>query len=154
LSVVSPNSIFLQGDYNTVDPKPAAVIADAVNLLSNAWDNSKTRGDLPDATETTYNVSVVAGDNASTAAGMSGGPHNLVRRHEDWRGIPEHLNGSIVCPFRSRFATGKFQVGSDYYIPPNRFWMFDERNNDLNTLPPYTPVTVEVQSTATWIAKP
>ncbi|MCP5022393.1 MAG: hypothetical protein GY930_11530 [bacterium] len=154
LSVVSPNSVFLQGDYNTVDPKPAAVIADAVNLLSNAWDNTKVRGQLPDATETTYNVSVVAGDNASTTSGMSGGPHNLVRRHEDWRGIPEHLNGSIVCPFRSRFATGKFQVDSDYYIPPDRFWMFDERNNNLNTLPPYTPVTVEVQSTATWIAQP
>ncbi len=154
LSVVSPNSLYLQGDYNTVDPKPTAVIADAVNLLSNAWDNSKDGTSLPSATETTYNVSVIAGDSESTATSESGGPHNLLRRHEDWRDIPEHLNGSIVCPFRSRYATGQFEVGSDYYIPPNRFWSFDEGNNNINSLPPFTPVTVEVQSAATWNARP
>ncbi|MEM7515805.1 MAG: hypothetical protein AAF368_02625, partial [Planctomycetota bacterium] len=43
-TVVTQQSLYVQGDYNTVDKKGASVIADAVNLLSNAWDNSKEKG--------------------------------------------------------------------------------------------------------------
>ncbi|QDV08440.1 hypothetical protein Poly30_39830 [Planctomycetes bacterium Poly30] len=154
LTVVTPNSIYLQGDYNTNSPKPASLIADAANLLSNAWDNSKTPGTLPTATETTYNVSIIAGDTPSTSSGTNGGPHNLPRRHEDWTGVNEYLNGSIVCPFRSQYATADFVLGGNYYFPPDRFWAFDERNNDPTTLPPFTPMTVEVDAMVTWSAKP
>ncbi len=154
LTVVSPNSLYIQGDYNVVDPKPASAIGDAVNLLSNSWDGSKGPGDLPPATETTYHLSVIAGDVESTETVLSGGPHNLPRRHENWNGVDEHLIGSIVCPFRSQYATGDFQLGGDYYLPPNRFWEFDDRNNDLTQLPPFTPVTVEVEAMVTWIPRP
>ena len=154
LTVTSPNSVYVQGDYNTVNPKPAAVMADAVNFLSNAWDNSKTQGNLPKATPTTYNLSVISGDVPYSSTTPSGGPHNLPRRHEDWDGVDEHLNGSIVCPFRSRYATSPWGLGGDFYRAPNRFWSFDQRNNNINNLPPYTPVTVRVQSTASWVAQP
>lgn len=154
LSVVTPNSVYLQGDYNVTDPKPAAVMADAVNLLSNAWDNQKRPGALPVATETRYHVSVVTGDVESTSGTMGGGPHNLLRRHEDWSTIPEHVVGSIICPFRSRYATGEFRVGDDYYQPPDRYWSFDHRNNDSGSRPPYAPVTVETVDVLTWIPTP
>ncbi len=154
LTVVSPNSVYIQGDYNTVAPKSASVIADAANFLSNAWDNSKTPGTLPTASETTYNVSIIAGDVESTASVENGGPHNLPRRHEDWGGVDEHLNGSIVCPYRSRYATGDFVLGGNYYYAPNRFWAYDERNNDPANLPPFTPMAVEVEAMVTWNAKP
>ncbi len=155
LALVSPDSIYLQGDFNTILPKPASAMADAVNLLSNSWDNTKAPGSaLPAATATEYNVSIIAGDVESNSSTFAGGPHNLPRRHEDWRGVPETLTGSIVCPFRSRYATGDFQVGSDYYLPPNRFWAYDERNNTDTNLPPFTPTIVEVRATASWTAQP
>lgn len=155
LALVSPDSIYLQGDYNTVVPKPASAMADAINLLSNSWDNSKTAASgLPAATATTYNVSLISGDVASNSTTFSGGPHNLPRRHEDWAGVTETLNGSIVCPFRSKYATNPFHVGSNYYLPPNRVWSYDESNNTDTNLPPFTPTTVEVRSTASWTAQP
>ncbi|HLG42260.1 MAG TPA: hypothetical protein VI643_02760, partial [Planctomycetota bacterium] len=42
MTVVSPDPVYIRGDYNSVEKKPAAVIADAVNLLSNAWTNTKS----------------------------------------------------------------------------------------------------------------
>jgi len=47
LTVVSPNPVYIWGDFNVNDKKPAAVICDAINLLSNRWDDSKTDGHLP-----------------------------------------------------------------------------------------------------------
>ena len=62
LTIVSPNSVYMQGDYNVTDAKFAAVMADSVHVLSNAWDDSKSAGDLPEASSTTYNMSIIAGD--------------------------------------------------------------------------------------------
>jgi len=49
LTVVSEGSLYIQGDYNTSNKVGAAVIADAVNLLSNGWDGSKSGNQLPKA---------------------------------------------------------------------------------------------------------
>ena len=45
--VATDDALFIQGDYNTVNKRGSAVIGDAVNLLSNAWDGTKTSGSLP-----------------------------------------------------------------------------------------------------------
>ena len=147
---MTPDSLYLNGDYNTVGKKASAVVADAVNLLSNSWDNSKTPGALPFAQDTTYNVSFITGDTESTAALRNGGPHNVLRRHENWTGSKEHILGSIVCPFRSKNATGDFNVDGDYYTPPTRDWQFDPDLNQMANLPPFTPGVVDIREIAYW----
>lgn len=39
LTVVSDQAVYIMGDYNTVNKKPASILADVVNVLSNAWDD-------------------------------------------------------------------------------------------------------------------
>jgi hypothetical protein len=144
LMVVSPDAVYLQGDFNTVNTKPCGVMADAVNLLSNSWDDSKTAGNLPVATPTTFKTSILTGDVEGTAANFNGGPHNLVRLHENWSDKQLSIEGSLVCLGHSQRATGTFSVYGDYYQAPNRDWRFDPDLSDPNNLPPYTPAIVEV----------
>ena len=73
LTVASEGPVYVHGDYNTVDKKGAAVIGDAINLLSNAWDGTKSPGSLPRANETTFNFAMItratrARPTATTAA--------------------------------------------------------------------------------------
>ena len=101
LTVVSEGSIYVQGDYNTVDKKPAAVIADAVSLLSNAWDDSKTSGALPTATATTFNMAIVTGNYETEGSTYNGGLENLPRFHEHWGGVSCEINGALVNTWES-----------------------------------------------------
>jgi hypothetical protein len=150
LTVVSPDAVYIHGDYNTVDYQPAAVLADAVNLLSNSWAGTKKAGTLPVASDTTYNVALVLGDGEPTATKSNGGAVNLARYHEDWRNKKASIHGSIVCTGFSRKATGTFVLGGDYYYAPNRQWTFDERFMDIDQLPPFTPSYVDVFDAAIW----
>ncbi len=150
LTVVSPNSVYVQGDYNTVNKKPAAVIADAVNLLSNAWDDSKTSGNLPSASSTTYNCSFVTGDVEEVGGVFQGSCMNALRRHERWSSRTEKIVGSIVCMFRSRYATGTYSNSGDYFRPPRRDWNYDTDLNSFANLPPFTPYSIEVSDVVSW----
>ena len=47
-TVVSDNPTYLQGDYNNVNKKGAAVIADAITILSNRWGDVNGDGDTAD----------------------------------------------------------------------------------------------------------
>ena len=62
MTVVTENPLFIRGDFNTVDKKGVAVMADAVNLLSNGWNDSKSPGSLPNASDTDYNVAMITGN--------------------------------------------------------------------------------------------
>ncbi len=150
LSVVSPDSIYVQGDYNTVAKKSASVMADAVNLLSNSWDNDKSPGSLPTASSTTYNLAILTRDIPTDANTFNGGPQNLPRFHEYWSGRTARIVGSLVCLGTSTKATGAFKVGGDYYKPPNRKWSYDEDFNSIDSLPPFTPTYVDVVDVAIW----
>lgn len=154
LSVASDAPVFVQGDYNTVDKKPAAVMADQVSLLSNAWDDSKEEGDLPRADETTYNLSVFSGEtgfDASNGAEGNGGYHNVLRFHENWSGVDCHIRGSTVIPMVSRNFSTTFRGGGHFYNPPNRDFGFDpDLIADPANLPPFTPIGVEVMEIASY----
>jgi hypothetical protein len=147
LTVASENPVYLLGDYNTLDPVPAAVLADAVNLLSNAWDGSKEHNQLPRATATTYNVALAAGGTSTVGAGYGGGILNLARLHEDWGGVALTLRGSLVCGWESRYATGRFESGGQHFVPPLREITYQVGFDAQGGLPPFTPsvvATVEV----------
>ncbi|NIP60747.1 MAG: hypothetical protein GWM92_20195, partial [Gemmatimonadetes bacterium] len=64
LSVATHYPIYVQGDYNAVDWKPAAVMGDAITMLSNAWrDDQHQEAEVirTNATSTEYWMAVLAG---------------------------------------------------------------------------------------------
>jgi len=150
LTVVSDGAVYVQGDYNTVDQKGAAVISDAMNLLSNAWDGTKDPGQLPKATETTFNLAFISGNHETSVGSYNGGFENLPRFHENWSGVPCNITGSFVNAWLSQYATGAWQYGGDRYTAPNRNWAYDTRFNDVANLPPFTPLVVMAENVAFW----
>ena len=145
-SLVSENSVYIHGDFNNVNKKGASVIADAVNLLSNAWDDSKTPGNVPKAAETEYHLAFITGDIPTPDGGgrYSGGFENLPRFHENWRGVRATIRGAFARLYESKYATGHWGK-RHVYSPPIRDWRFDADLLDVANLPPFTPNTAYVR---------
>lgn len=144
MTVTSDNAVYIQGDYNTVNWQPSAVIADAVNLLSNNWSDAAnpdpvTDNSVKDATSTTYNVAILSGDTPNNAGAYNGGLENFPRLLERWTGQTCTIVGSFVNIFLSGNATGQWAFGDPIYFAPNRDWWFDVNFLDFNKLPPGTP---------------
>lgn len=150
LSVVSEGPVYVQGDFNTVNKKGAAVIGDAVNLLSNAWDGSKSAGSLPSASDTTFNMAIVTGNHETHVGGYNGGLENLPRFHEKWSGKKCRITGSFVNTWESKYATGTWRYGGDRYTAPGRIWNYDEAFNRVANLPPFTPMAVTAVDVVMW----
>ena len=151
LTVVTEGAMYVKGDYNTVNKKGASVIADAVNLLSNAWNGSKTStSGLPTASNTTYNCAMVTGNKPSAVGSYNGGLENLPRFHEKWSGIDCNIRGSFVNAWESRYATGAWKYGGKRYEAPRRLWDYDAAFNDVANLPPYTPMAVTTVDVVVW----
>ena len=150
LTVVTENSMYVQGDYNTVNKRGASVIADGVNLLSNAWDDTKSPGQLPAATETTFNLAIATGNQNTVGAKYNGGLENLPRFHEKWSGVRCNIVGSFVSTWLSQQATGAWKYGGDRYTAPRRTWFYDEDFNQVANLPPFTPMAVTAREVVSW----
>jgi len=150
LTVVSEDPLYIQGDYNTVNKKGAAVIGDAVNLLSNAWNDSKGPGQLPAASNTTYNCAMISGNQETVGSAYNGGLENLPRFHENWSGRTCSIRGSLVNTWHSQHATGAWVYGGDRYTAPNRNWSYETSFNNVANLPPYTPMAVSARDVVSW----
>ena len=149
LTVVTQNPMYIQGDYNTINKVPAAVLADAVTVLSNQWaaNNSDTKGALATnarpASPTTVNAALALGPSgeSSMANGGNGQLENNIRFLEDWDGQAFTYRGSIVDLWHSQQATGQWMCcgsgGGNYYTAPTRIWSYDTLFN--GTPPPGTP---------------
>jgi hypothetical protein len=138
---------------NTSAHIPASISGDAIIILSNAWNDSKSfvypfsLGDR-DASETTMRFAMLGGDtitslNESPNQGggdpkMNGGVHNFMRFLEDW-GSRYNYSGSLINMFNSHNNSGPFKCCSKVYSPPTRNWVFDSSFLDVNRLPPGTP---------------
>ena len=144
LMVVSEGPVYVHGDFNTVNKKGAAVMADAVNLLSNAWDDSKMPGRLPAASATQYNLAFVTGNVPTPDGGgnYSGGFENLPRFHENWTGKRATIRGSFVNNYESEISQGLWKYGRDVYTAPIRDWQYDLDLTQPGGLPPFTPNAV------------
>jgi hypothetical protein len=151
LTVVSDGSVYIQGDYNTVAKKGAAVIGDAINLLSNAWNDSKTAANgLPTASRTTYNCAMLTGNSDSSVGSYNGGLENLPRFHENWSGVDCVIAGSFVNLWNSVYATGAWVYGGNRYQAPRRLWNYDPAFNQVANLPPFTPMAVTAVDVVSW----
>jgi hypothetical protein len=169
LTVVSPVPVYVWGNYNTVNKKRSAIITDAINLLSNAWNNTKGNGQLPDASDTTYNTAIISGNTITNPTGTDptkpdymydpnglqyrycGGFENMPRFHERWSGVPCRINGSFVSLWQSKIGTGAWVYGSDNYCAPQRLWSFDTDFRNASNLPPFTPVVVGTSQVVWWV---
>ncbi len=170
VSVASDNGLYIQGDYNTggngasdvqsngnnaplgTTPEAAgysryaaSVMADAVTVLSNAWNDNNSGGDLNarKASATTVNAAILSGDVASNTnkSGIaSGGVHNFPRFLEYWSGVNFTYYGSLIQAFNSESYTGYWQT-NDVYTWPNRLWSFDTKFIDQQ--PPGLPQGVQ-----------
>ena len=139
LSVVSNNPVYIQGNYNSQATRPAAVIADAVNVLSNNWSdansyNSDTAARV--ATDTVVNAAFMAGNKETTVGQYSGGLENFPRFLEKWSGVEFSWSGSMVCLWESQQATGNWKYGNPIYHAPVRDWAY---GMDIADMPPGTP---------------
>ncbi len=148
LAVVSENPVYLQGNVNTgpsnppsntsgnfsqptssgYTRQPVLIAGDSINILSEAWNDSKSTGDLSGrkATNTTVNAALLAGIVPTGTVGnnYSGGAENFPRFLEDWDGVNLTYYGSIVCLYDSDQAKGVWGKSS-VYNPPKRQWYFD-----------------------------
>jgi hypothetical protein len=174
-TIASENPVYVLGDYNSsaadaswgggADPahSAAAIIADAVTMLSNNWSdlvdfqNPSQSGKRAGA-NTYYRMAIAAGKNinfpipgyAKPAAGSSndfgtdGGTHNFLRFLESW-GSTINYKGSLVSMFYSTYATGTFKDGT-VYGAPTRNYSFDPLFAQPSNLPPGTPLFRDVDN--------
>jgi hypothetical protein len=113
---------------------PAAVVADAINVLSNNWSaTSSSSGNA--ASNTTINAALVSGNRPTSlphqpeqpgstpAQPYSGGVENFTRLHEGWSGKFLTIRGSMAQLFNSKQGIG-YWANANYGVP-NRRWFFD-----------------------------
>lgn len=170
LTVVSHHPLYVKGSYNTVNQQPAALIGDALTVLSDNWDD--THGNWATHSRTAYsrtavntqvNAAVMSGrarqmegDTPSQPADAyltyGGASEHMLRFLEDWGGQTFIFMGSEVSPWDSREATTDLACCGDggAYNPPIRIWNFDQTFlNGMSSLPPGTP-RVYVAVTGVW----
>ena len=177
-TVVSENPLYVQGDYNATAASaasvpsgtdwpdqpgachvPASVMADAVTVLSNNWNDSRSFSspDSPggrSASTSAYRVGIIAGKNLSFPHpsgtyqdfGTDGGVHNFVRYLESWSGKDYYYRGSLVSLYISRQATGVYKCCTTVYGAPTRAENFDTDFEDISTLPPGTPRFTDINT--------
>lgn len=160
-TIVTPNPVYIQGDYNSGKtsttqpasntattyvppndhPSPyvsgynhvaAAVVGDAVNILSNNWNdaNSLLAQSSRAATSTTINAALVAGNVPTTTSSYSGGVENFTRFHEDWNNDYLTIYGALALLYSSNQATHTWNAAD--YTPPNRRWFYDDLFSNSN----------------------
>jgi hypothetical protein len=166
-SVATPNPLYVRGNYNTTADGthfalipdsttntgscvPAALLCDAITILSSAFTDSTSSNTIGTASQSNVvNAAVITGNVPSTdttATTFSGGVHNLMRMQEDWSSSTLVLNTSIVVLYASNMATNQFRnptgwsgVINPYYSPPTRQWGFDPNFYDPAKQPPGIP---------------
>jgi len=152
MTVASDLPVYIQGNYNTTNKKPAAVLGDVINVLSNNWNDANSTLALASRvpTATTINAALYAGTDTTggsegsagaNAGGYNGGAENFMRLHENWNGaVTLTYRGSLVSTFRPRHVSGAWTLGSPYYTAPLRDWDYDSLLfEDPTLLPPMTP---------------
>ena len=184
LTVASQDPIYIRGDYNTgTSPPsdgasvsstssctgsdtipttavpytrlPAAVIGDAVMLLSGTWNMNDSTSSLstpPTPCNTTYNTALLGGYMPSVTGTFSGGAINYPRYLENWNSTYSvTYYGSMVELFPSHYFTAPFippGTTGACYTAPYRYYNYD--TNYSHTAPPGSVAGI-VLSRGTWM---
>lgn len=167
LTIATENGLYVQGNYNATDVdvtaepnRPAALIADAVTILSNGWTDARSFNFANDqnsrnAVTTGYRFAIIAGksiafDRPNWApagdTGTDGGVHNFMRMLEDWGGQTINYRGSIVSLYTARQFIGIYRANANVYAPGTRAFNFDTDFLTPSLLPPGTPMFRDVNT--------
>jgi hypothetical protein len=165
MSIATNAALYVQGDFNTVNWRPSALMADVATFLSNSWSDVQSQV-YPRplvTTPTTVNAALLVGSSETPCdiavcggtQQFGGGLENLPRFIEDWGGgspptpgTAFNYTGSLVSLFASQqavrewghdFNTDAGGGAEPYYQPPTRNWGFDTRFRNPDLLPPGTP---------------
>jgi len=151
LTVATDRPLYVKGNYNapntavgstdTSATKPASLVGDAINVLSQNWvdGNAGARTAINTTVNAAFLAGIVSTTNLSGTKHYSGGLENFPRFLEDWGGgTTLTYNGSMVVLFPSRYAKG-FWGSANVYVPPVRKWAFDNNFLVQSKLPPCTP---------------
>jgi hypothetical protein len=170
ITVVSDQGLYVEGNYNngtgacsshaSCPKSPAALMADTMNVLSNAWSGAghpTCQNDCQsfqalayaqrDGSATEIRAAFLAGVDATTTNNYNGGLENYPRFHEDWNGELLY-RGSFVSLGTPRHNNGPWcGTGSvcNIYDPPVRNWDYDTDFQTVENLPPLTPRFVSVE---------
>ena len=134
LSFATDLPVYIEGDFNTEDRKPALVAGDAVTMLSEAWQDARSEAgiDVRIPVSTRFNTVVMTGNSETIppAQGQSqgtynGGLENVLRFQENWTGRTLTFRGSIIDLWYAQSVTGPWEYG-DYYTAPFRDWGYDD----------------------------
>ncbi len=152
LTIATPNPLYVKGDYNVVAgllgtantsySVRAALVSDAITILSSSWDDKNDGKSLKHrrAGDVTVNAAVMSGIVPTRKGYYSGGVENFFRHLEDWSEATFTFNGSIVALFDSRIATAPWGATGDIYEPPKRRnWAYDQNLQRQDRLPVGTP---------------
>ncbi|HTY89158.1 MAG TPA: hypothetical protein VMB80_17050 [Candidatus Acidoferrum sp.] len=164
LTIATPLPIYTLGNYNiqtnfggsqsfgttnTAWTWPAALMGDAITILSGAWNDSgsayQAGGSYSsrNAVNTTVNAAclegIVQSTNSAGTKHYSGGLENFLRLLENWSGDTLTYNGSIVVMFPSIYATNYWIGPGTYYGIPTRNWGFDANFRYSEKSPPCAP---------------
>jgi len=138
LTVVTNQQLFVQGDYNVNNKKPASLLADAINVISNANPNDIKLNPGPNpATDTTINAAFISGIDDTVPGQYNGGLQNYPRFHEDWGSATMNYNGSFVSLGTSTHTRGRQSAAR--YTAPTRNWNYETDFNKVAKLPPLSP---------------
>jgi hypothetical protein len=160
-TIATPFPMYVFGNYNTQTPTgsslgttnttftyPAALMADAITILSTSWSDAVT-SKQPLSSSTTVNAAMLTGivpSDITINGNYSGGVENFMRLLENWNGVKLWYNGSIAVMFASQYATNQWQLTGNYYNAPIRKWAFDPNFKTVNGLPPLTPMVMNFVS--------
>jgi hypothetical protein len=154
LTVVTNQAAYIQGHYNSVSKRPAAILADSLNILSQSWNDATSantslaaRGKAGD---TTVNAGFLAGTDTTGGPDYegevgqdqglyNGGLENYPRLHEDWNDRTLRYRGSFVSLGQPRHVDGQWYIHEPYYEAPDRDWAFDTDFRNPANLPPLCP---------------
>jgi hypothetical protein len=173
-TVASEEPVYIWGNYNSGPADPffpslganattphsaAAIIADAVTLLSPNWSDANSFANPGtatnrNATDSYYRVAIAAGKSVPFPQpawggqdfGTDGGMHNFLRYLEDRGGTNVFYAGSLISMYYSQYATGNFKCCNSVYGAPIRNYFFDTQFQNPANLPPGTPMFQDVVS--------
>lgn len=175
-TVSSENGVYVQGNYNatgvgtvpgnSVTPPenyipndsanhiPAAIVADAVVILSNDWkDGNVFKNPFSSASrvasDTVVRFGMISGDPITGSSAvtyqpsqfgqLNGGIHNFKRFLETWSSKRLNYSGSLINLYNSQTNNSFAKCCTTVYVPPIRDWTFDSTFLNVNRLPPGTP---------------
>jgi hypothetical protein len=173
-TVASEEPVYVWGNYNSGPADPffpsnganattphsaAAIIADAVTLLSPNWSDSNSLAYPAQMAnrvgkDSYYRVAIAAGKSipfpqpawGGQDFGTDGGMHNFLRYLENRGGYNVYYAGSLISMYYSQYATGNFKCCNSVYSAPKRNYFFDTQFLNPNNLPPGTPMFQDVVS--------